>query len=64
MQHVRRNDKVHQRQELEANREACEVLAQLHGLVGRPGRRGLRVGQMVKWAASMGLLEDRNAKTG
>ena len=64
MQHIRRNDKVHQRHELEAAREAREVIAQLHGLVARPGRRGLRVGQMVKWAASMGLLQDRKTKTG
>lgn len=59
MREVKRNDKAHQRERLTAEKEAQDALAQLHELLARPGRRGLRVGQMVKVAARLGLLEGR-----
>ncbi|MBN1765686.1 MAG: hypothetical protein JW860_10545 [Sedimentisphaerales bacterium] len=57
MKHIRRNDKNHQRLRLQARTEAQQALDDLHKLIGRPGRKGLNVGEMVNVAVSMGLLE-------
>ena len=57
MKNERRNDKVHQQLNRHANYEAQQVIRDLHLLVRQPGRGGLSVGEMVKVAAKMGLLQ-------
>ena len=57
MKNERRNDKVHQNQELQAYREAEDAQQQLHKLLAKPGQEGLSVGEMVNVAARMGLLQ-------
>ena len=56
MRNERRNDKTHQQSNQQAYLEAQRAIRDLHRLVGRPGRGGLSVGEMVNVAAQMGLL--------
>lgn len=56
MQKYNRNDKEHQRQRMQDFRQAEQALLALGGLLSRPGRIGITVGEMVNVAAGMGLL--------
>jgi len=59
MKNERRNDKEHQRQKLQAYRQAQQVIRDLHHLAGNPDKANINVGQMVSLAAGMGLLPPR-----
>ncbi len=59
MKNERRNDKEHQRQKLQAYRQAQQVIRDLHHLAGNPHTSNINVGQMVSLAAGMGLLRPR-----
>lgn len=59
MKNERRNDKEHQRQRLQAYRQAQQVIRDLHRLAGTPDKPNINVGQMVSLAAGLGLLEPR-----
>jgi len=48
---------MHQKLNRQAYLEAHQVIRDLHKLVGRPGENGLSVGEMVRVAAQMGLLQ-------
>ncbi len=56
MQKYNRNDKAHQQQRMQDLGEAEQTLLGLQGLLTRPGRIGITVGEMVSVAVSMGLL--------
>ena len=64
MKTIRRHDKQNQQQILQAKREAQQTILELHGLLSRPDRKGLTVGEMVNVAATMGLLNSENKHAG
>jgi hypothetical protein len=56
MKTFRGNDKERQLLPTSAMGDVQQTIRELHGLLARPGRAGLSVGEMVSVAASMGLL--------
>jgi hypothetical protein len=63
MQMLRRNDKEHQREQLEAYVEAQQAVSELHKLLAQPGKNSPNVGKMVSLAARIGLLRRDMALT-
>lgn len=59
MRRIRRNDKEHQKIQLQASYEAEETLMEIHGLLARTSRKGSTVGRMFSIAAQAGLLGAR-----
>jgi hypothetical protein len=59
MQQLYRHNKMNQRQLLLARVEAEQAVRDLHGILDRPGQKGIHVGRIVSVAAGMGLLRHR-----
>ncbi|MBN1436666.1 MAG: hypothetical protein JW936_06305 [Sedimentisphaerales bacterium] len=57
MQHMERNDKMHQQEHLNMERIAQRTIDEFNMLMSQARAKGMSIGQTVNLAASMGLLE-------
>ena len=63
MQKYNRNDKVRQQQRIQDLGEAEHTLLELQGLLARPGRIAITIGEMVNVSLSMGLVNGTRGRS-
>ena len=64
MQHIARNDKQHQQEQLNIEHIAQKTIDDFNVLMNQARARGMSIGQTVNLAATMGLLDVEPGQSG